>query len=56
LAILHIAGRLKLNDHCGPFQPRPFYDSNKYKRAIYKMLKHHSKMEKTKQQKKTQTN
>jgi len=18
---------LKLNDHCGPFQPRPFYDS-----------------------------
>ena len=30
LATLHIAGgrgRLKLNDHCGPFQPRPFYDS-----------------------------
>jgi len=24
---LHIAGGLKLNDHCGPFQPRPFYDS-----------------------------
>jgi len=22
-----IAGRLKLDDHCGPFQPRPFYDS-----------------------------
>jgi len=21
---LHIAGGLKLNDHCGPFQPRPF--------------------------------
>jgi len=21
------ACRLKLNDHCGPFQPRPFYDS-----------------------------
>jgi len=20
---------LKLNDHCGPFQPRPFYDSMK---------------------------
>jgi len=20
-------GRLKLDDHCGPFQPRPFYDS-----------------------------
>ena len=29
LATLHTAGRLKLNDHCGPFQPRPFYDSMK---------------------------
>ena len=27
LATLHIRGGLKLNDHCGPFQPRPFYDS-----------------------------
>ena len=27
LAILHIAEELKLDDHCGPFQPRPFYDS-----------------------------
>ena len=27
LATLHIEGGLKLNDHCGPFQPRPFYDS-----------------------------
>ena len=27
LATLHIAGGLELNDHCGPFQPRPFYDS-----------------------------
>ena len=27
LATLHVAGGLKLNDHCGPFQPRPFYDS-----------------------------
>ena len=26
LATLHIAGGLKLNDHCGPFQPRPFYN------------------------------
>ena len=26
LATLHIAGALKLHDHCGPFQPRPFYD------------------------------
>jgi len=27
LATLHIAGGLKLHDHCGPFQPRPFYNS-----------------------------
>ena len=27
LATLHIAGGLKLDDHCGPFQPRTFYDS-----------------------------
>ena len=27
LVILHIAGGLKLDDHCGHFQPRPFYDS-----------------------------
>ena len=27
LTILHVAGGLKLDDHCGPFQPRPFYDS-----------------------------
>jgi len=27
LATLHIAGGLKLDDHCGPFQPGPFYDS-----------------------------
>ena len=26
LATMHIAGRLKLNDHCGRFQPRPFYE------------------------------
>jgi len=24
---LHIAGGLKLDDHCGPFHPRSFYDS-----------------------------
>ena len=23
-----IAGELKLDDHCGPFQPTPFCDSN----------------------------
>jgi len=27
LATLHRAGGLKLDDHCGPFQPRPFCDS-----------------------------
>ena len=27
LATLHIAGGLKLDDHCGSFQPRPFCDS-----------------------------
>ena len=27
LVTLHIAGGLELDDHCGPFQPTPFYDS-----------------------------
>ena len=27
LATLHRAGGLKLDDHCGPVQPRRFYDS-----------------------------
>ena len=27
LATLHAAGRLKRDEHCGPFQPRPFYDA-----------------------------
>ena len=27
LVVLHIAGGLKLGEHCGPFQPSPFYDS-----------------------------
>ena len=27
LATLHVAGGLKLHDHGGPFQPRPFYHS-----------------------------
>ena len=27
LATVHIAGGLKLDDHCSPFQPRSFYDS-----------------------------
>ena len=29
LATLHIEGGLKLDVHCGPFQPRPFHDSMK---------------------------
>ena len=29
LVALHTAGGLKLHDYCGPFQPRPFYDSMK---------------------------
>jgi len=27
LATLPVEGGLKLNDHCGPFQPRPFHGS-----------------------------
>ena len=27
LVTLHISGGLKLDNHCGSFQPRPFYDS-----------------------------
>ena len=27
LVTLHMAGGLKRDDLCGPFQPRPFYDS-----------------------------
>ena len=30
LATLHIAGGLELDDHCGPFQPRPLHDSMKF--------------------------
>ena len=30
LATLHVAEGLKLHDPCGPFQPRPFYDSMIY--------------------------
>ena len=27
LDTLRVAKGLKLDDHCGPFQPRPFYDT-----------------------------
>ena len=30
LATLHTAGGLKLGDHCGTFQPRPFCDIANY--------------------------
>ena len=36
LATLHIAGGLKLDDHCGSFQPRPFYDSMNMLRIRHK--------------------
>jgi len=36
LATLHIAGGLKLDDHCGPFQPRPFYDDSMMMKIHYK--------------------
>ena len=36
LVTLHLAGGLKLDEHCGPFQPRPFYDS------VTKCLGHNS--------------
>ena len=44
LATLHIVGgRLKLDDHCGPFQPRPFYDSMKCHQFLENVtaLRHH---------------
>ena len=34
LATLHIAGGLKLGDHCGPFQPRPFYGTMILREAL----------------------
>ena len=34
LANLHIAGGLKLDDHCGPFPPRPFCDSMKTQSCV----------------------
>ena len=34
LAALNIAGGLKPDDHCGPFQPRPFYDSMAFPRHV----------------------
>ena len=39
LATLHIAGGLKLDDDCGPFQPRPFCDSSKSLWLVIQMHK-----------------
>ena len=37
LVTLHIAGGLKLDDHCGAFQPRPFCDTVKMFCPIYQL-------------------
>jgi len=37
LATLHIAGGLKLDDHCGPFLPRPFCDSVIKTKSLYEL-------------------
>jgi len=47
LATLHIAGGLKLNDHCGPFQPRPFYDSMNTPRKAETLSKFAQRQKKT---------
>jgi len=38
LATLHIAGGLELDDHCGPLQPKPFYDSMKSQLRLFDAL------------------
>ena len=35
LEILHIAGGLKLDEHCSPFQPRPFYDAMNFPHCVF---------------------
>ena len=35
LVTLHIAGGLKLDDHCGAFQSRPFYDYDMIRQLAY---------------------
>ena len=35
LVTLHIAGGLKPDDHCGPFQPRPFYGSVRQEGVVH---------------------
>ena len=40
LVALHIAGGLKLSDHCCLFQPRPFYDSMVLRRFLDPLPQH----------------
>ena len=39
LATLHVAGGLRLDDLCGPFQPRPFCDSMKQLHLYQRLTK-----------------
>ena len=44
LETLHIAGGLKLDGHCDPFQPRPYYDSmilRQVRMEIFKSVQQH---------------
>ena len=43
LVTLHKAGGLKLEDLCGPFQPRPFYDSMMIKAILKKKVSIYNK-------------
>jgi len=49
LVTLHIVGGLKLGVHCGPFSPRPFYDSTKCsvtgRKTVSKEMKERSERE-----------
>jgi len=48
---LAMAGGLKLDDHCGPFQPRPFYDSMILIEKKERKKQTNKKQNKTKQKK-----
>jgi len=44
LVTLHIAGGLKLDGHCGPFQPRSFYEVLWHLTALIKQVPEPGKM------------
>ena len=44
LVTLHIAGGLQLDDHCGPFQPRPFHDSVINRKSKYIIIHQQSEI------------